>query len=396
MVGNYLPLLVLLIVLAAIFKDDFSFTLLYLFAGSFAVGTWWIRHSLASVRYQRDFTDRAFLGERIDVNLEVANSGLLPIPWVRIHEGLPVQLSGSQSYQQVTNLAPKSKRLFHYQVDARYRGYYPIGPIYFSSADIFGFFNSDFRREGDIDHLTVYPKIVPLTKVDLPSRAPLGNLRHHQPIFEDPTRVIGKRDYYAGDSLRRIDWKSTAMTGRMQVKIFEPSIALETVIFLNLNAQDYYYKSRNASTELAIVIAASLSNWIVEKQGSVGLYAHGSDPLDNRDNGQFITARSGSDQLMRILDMLARINVEDMEGFSDSLRDHRVNLPWGTTLTIISGDVDEQLLEQTYQARRGGLSVLLILAGIAKNAAEIKERAGYFGIPVVNIRREEDLDIWRG
>ncbi len=396
MLGSYLPLLVLLIALAAIFKDDFSFTVLYLLAGSFVLGNLWVRRSMAGIQYKRNFTKRAFLGESVDVELEVMNSSILPIPWVRIHEGLPVELSGPESYQQVTNLAPKSKKTFHYVVDARQRGYYPIGPIYFSSSDLLGFSSSDFRREGDSDFLTVYPKIIPFTKVSFPSRSPLGNLRYHQPIYEDPTRVIGKRDYVSGDSLRRIDWKTTATTGNMKVKVYEPSVALETVIFLNLNVKNYYYKSRIASTELAIVITASLANWVIEKRGSVGLHVHGLDPFESSQRAQFIPARQGRGHLMGILDVLARVKVEEREGFMDSLRDLRVSLPWGTTVTIISGDADDSLLEQAYQARQTGLSVFLILVGTVVNFAEIKFRAGFYGIPVINIYQEDDLDIWRG
>ena len=104
------------------------------------------------------------------------------------------------------------------------------------SGDVFGLTGGETRRLQS-DSLTVYPKIVPLTRVVLPTQSPMGTLRHHQPIFEDPSRIFGKREYVSGDSLRRVDWKSTASTGHLQVKLFEPSIALETVIFLDLPAR---------------------------------------------------------------------------------------------------------------------------------------------------------------
>jgi hypothetical protein len=63
----------------------------------------------------------------------------------------------------------------------------------------------------------------------------------------------------------------------LQVKQFEPSIALETFVVLNLNAEDYYYRSRIDSTELAIVIAASISNWIVGQKQWL-MMVNGRDP----------------------------------------------------------------------------------------------------------------------
>ena len=395
MATNYIPLLVVLLVVASFFRDDFSFTLLYLFAGAFAFGTWWSRRSLAAVKYTRAFTDRVFLDEDVVVKLEVCNSGWLPVPWLRIHEGLPVELSGPESFQRVTHLGPRQRKTFSYQVEGRRRGYYNIGPVFLSSSDILGLSTADLRRQGDTQHLTVYPKIIPITKISFPSQSPLGTLRHHQPIFEDPTRVMGKRPYIAGDSLRRVDWKSTAVTGEMQVKLFEPSIALETIIFLNLNADDYHYRTRIASTELAVVLAASVANWVTEKKQTVGLYANGNDPLGMDDSPRIIPARSGRGHLMRILDVLARIQVDDCPSFIEIIRNQRFFLPWGTTMTIITGTADDLLLEELYQARRSGLSVNLIMAGAVPAARAIMDRAGYFGIPVINIPRERDMDIWR-
>jgi len=395
MVSNYLPLLIVLIMVAAIFRDDFSFTLLYLFAGAYAVGTWWSRRGLAALAYKRHFTNRVFLGENVQIKLEIANTSWLPIPWFRVHEGLPVDLSGPESLQRIASLGPRDKTSIEYSVNARRRGYYSVGPIFLSSGDIFGLGTTDLRRRGEAEYLTVYPKIIPLTKIEFPSHSPLGTLRHHQPIFEDPTRVMGKRDYVAGDSLRRVDWKSTAMTGRMQVKLFEPSIALETVIFLNLNVEDYMLRRRYVSTELAVVVAASLANWVIGKQQTVGLHLHGKDPLNTADPPQFIPARAGRGHLMRILDVLARVQMGECPNFAESLRNRRVHLSWGTTLTVITGIADDPLLAELYQARRAGLNANLILAGPVPAVRDIQHRAGFYGISVVNIAQERDLDIWR-
>jgi uncharacterized protein (DUF58 family) len=395
LIGNYFPLLVFLILIAAIFRDDFSFTLLYLFAGAFAIGSWWSRRSLPAINFRRQYTKRVFLGEEVNVDLFINNSGWLPVPWVRFHEGLPVDLSGPESFQKVTSFSPREKKEYSYKIEARRRGYYPIGPIFFYSSDILGLSSSDLRREGGAEHLTVYPKIIPLTNIAFPSQSPMGTLRHHRPIFEDPTRVLGKRDYVAGDSLRRVDWKSTAVTGRMQVKLFEPSIALETVIYLNLNRDDYFYRTRIASTELAIVVASSMANWVVNKQQTVGLFVNGKDPLNPGEGSQYIPARSGKGNLMRILDILARIQVDERPNFAESFRHSRVHLPWGTTITIISGNADNALIQELFQARQVGLSVNLILAGMIPNAKDIQHQASFFGIPVLNIAKERDMDIWR-
>jgi uncharacterized protein (DUF58 family) len=304
-------------------------------------------------------------------------------------------LSGPESFQRVTSLGPHGEARLEYTLDARKRGYYSVGPIFISTGDILGL-GSSIRVEGGSENLTVYPKIVPLTSVSIPSSSPQGTLRHTQPIFEDPTRVMGKRDYVAGDSLRRVDWKSTAATGRMQVKIFEPSIALETVIFLNLRAEDYHYRMRIDSTELAIVIAASISNWVVSKGQSVGLSVNGVDPLMADKLPRFVPPRKGKGHLMRVLETLARVEVsENLLTLPQAIQNRRYHLSWGTTLIVITSQVEDDLLDELYQARRSGQNVVLVLAGYVVASQEIYHRASFYGIPVTLIANERDMDVWR-
>lgn len=400
MSGDYLPLLIFLIFVAAFLRDDFAFTLVYLLIGVFLLGSWWSRRAITGVTYKRTFYNHAFLGEQIKVELEINNTRWLPVPWLRIREGLPVQLSGPDSFNRVLTLTPRAREDFEYSLEARKRGYYPIGPLFISTGDLTGLGGGELKNEGETEHLTVYPKIVPLTQLKFPSRSPLGTLRHLQPIFEDPTRVMGKRDYVAGDSLRRVDWKSTATTGRMQVKIFEPSIALETVVFLDLDAPNYHYRSRIDATELAIVISASVSSWIVEKGQTIGLFTNGEDPLAIEGQAQFLPARRGKGHLMRVLETLARIQTIDSaalgrsENLAKQIQNQRVHLPWGTTLIVITGSVDDVLLDELHQARRAGQNAVIIISGRAVGVKEIQSRASYFGIPVIPISTEDELERW--
>src|SRR5262249_16103985 len=103
--------------------------------------------------------------------------------------------------------------------------------------------------------------------------------------------------------------KSSASVGQLQVKVFEPSIALETFLILNLNAEDYYYRSRIDSTELAIVIAASISNWIVGKKQLVGMFVNGRDPLTGDGKPQSVPAHKEKRHLIRLLETLARVEI---------------------------------------------------------------------------------------
>lgn len=393
MAGTFLPLLVVLVLIAAFMRGDFALTLIYLVVGALAAGVWWSRRALAQVEAKRRFSTHAFLGERIKINLHVQNKGWLPLPWLELRETLPVALVGPNSFQSVIHLGPHADANFEYSVEARKRGYYAIGPLSISTGDILGLSDS-LLVHSQAEALVIYPKIIPFTAIGIPSQSPQGTLRHTVPLFEDPTRVFGKRGYTSGDSLRRIDWKSSASSGRLQVKLFESSIALETCIVLNLNAEDYYYRSRIDSTELAIVIAASMSNWIVDKKQMVGMLANGRDPLMTDGKPQFIPPRKGKGHLMRVLETLARVEMTDHSALGPLLQEQRYQLAWGTTLIVISGRIDDEVLDELYQARRGGQNALLILAGGDAADEAARRRATVFGIPVFSIGSERDLKIW--
>jgi uncharacterized protein (DUF58 family) len=394
MVGAYLPLLILLIVLAAFLRDDFALTSIYLFVGAFAIGTWWSRRALVNIQAERRFSDHAFLGEQVRFSIRIRNKGWLPLPWLEVRDTLPVALAGPNVFRRAITLGPRGEAQYEYSLDARKRGYYPIGPMFLSSGDILGL-NAPARSEWSREFLTVYPNIIPLTSVSIPSHSPQGTLRHSQPVFEDPTRVFGKREYVAGDSLRRVDWKSTAVTGRLQVKQFEPSIALETLICLNLNAEDYHYHTRIDSTELAIVIAASLGNWVVAKGQTVGLKLNGVDPNADDRVPRYFPPRKGKMHLIRMLESLARVELAHDAPFAALIKQQRYHLAWGTTLLVITGEAGDDLLDELYQARRSGQNAVLILAGRGISTEESRYKAGFFGIPVVSILSEQDLDIWR-
>jgi hypothetical protein len=76
------------------------------------------------------------------------------------------------------------------------------------------------------------------------------------------------------------------------------------------------------------------------------------------------------------------------------IQQQRYQLPWGTTLIVITGGASDELLDELYQARRSGQNAVLILAGGNTSEAEDRRRAKAFGIPVFTIGTERDLNHW--
>jgi uncharacterized protein (DUF58 family) len=390
----FIAFLAFMIILASFSQDSFIFNVVYLFAGAYILGNWWNNRLLKSVTHQRIFTDHAFPGENVPIRIELENKSRLPAVWLQILELVPLEIASTHSIQKIVSFPGHAKIKIDYMLTPQRRGYYKVGPLRYSSGDLLGL-TSIKQIEGSPSYLTVYPKVYPFSFVKIPSRSPLGNLKHEQPIFEDPSRPIGKREYQSGDSLRRIDWKASASVGRLQVKQFEPSIALETVLFLNLNPEEYQLKTRFLATEIAISIAASLANWIISKKQTVGLVTNGTDVLDNNAPPQPLPPRKGRNHLMRLLETLARIHTSPMENCLSLFRRHRFGLNWGTTVIVLTGQVNEDLFNEFYAAKKTGLNIVIVLTGEVTGLQEMKRRAKYFKIPLYYFFDERDLLLWQ-
>lgn len=396
--GDYLFIfLIVLLLLAAVLSADFVFIVIYLLLGAYVFGQLWINRALRGLKIRRIYNSNAFLGEEVDVQIRLENRSWLPIPWLQMEESLPVQIAKPGTFRQVVSLAPREKGTLSYILNGHRRGYYVVGPLKISTGDILGIIDHQIKQLA-ASHLIVYPKIIPIRQLKLPSGSPLGTLRHHQPIFEDPSRVIGKRDYITGDSLRRVDWKSSAVVGKLQVKTYEPSIALETAIFLNLNTPEYPIRQRISSPELGIIVAASIANWVISHRQSVGLYTNGIDPLaepQGEHEMQVVPPRQGKGHLMRLLEYLARLEAGETISMVEMIRRQSVQLTWGTTLLLISGHMDEVLFDALFAAQRAGLQPAIILVGYPEYYQEHQRKAAVFGLPLTRIADESDLELWQ-
>jgi len=400
--GVLLPFLIALLVVALFSRVDLFFYLLYALFGIVVLGRLWAGRALKAVTIRRIHADRVFQGETVGVRLEVINSGWLPVLWMRLHDMVPATLGAPGLFRQVVSLAPHERLDLAYTLSANRRGYYQLGPLVAHSGDLLGSTTTQtdpLRKDGG-GFVIVYPRIVPLRDLGFPSQSPFGTLPSREQIFEDPTRIRGVRDYQRGDSLRRIDWKTSARTGTLQVKRYEPAIALETAIFLNLDGGDYPIAQRNTATELGIVVAASLAAHLVEKRQAVGLITNGRDPLaaDAPVPAPTLPLRKGRDHLMRLLDLLARVEVA-AEGkalpFLEAVSRESVGLPWGSTAVLITAQSGEGLFDSLLALRRRGLGVILVMTCPGRDLSLTIRRAEQIDVQAYCIESERDMDGWR-
>jgi uncharacterized protein (DUF58 family) len=392
---RFVPFLLILFAIAAFLRVDFFFTIVYLFFGVYLLSRLWARRMVERLEVNRRFVNHAFQGDQVPVDVMVRNTGWLPVPWLEMHEALPVQLIAPPFRREVISLEPHERRHLRYTLNCRRRGYYPVGPLTMQTGDLLGIERRSVAH-AEPSYLTVYPRVVPLHKLGLPTRSPLVALPASAHLFEDPARVMGVRDYQPGDSPRRIHWTATASAGRLLVKQYQPAIARETLICLDMDQNNYERGQRYTATELAIVIAASIASHVVTREDlPVGLTTEARDPMLNDQIQFFLPPRSERAHLMSLLEVLARIQVASEMPFVELLRRASVDLAWGATLTVITGGESEALFDTLVYLRRAGFAVALILVQSGRPSAELRKRADLLNLPIHRVWRELDLEMWQ-
>lgn len=418
-----LPFLILVLLFIALFlRIDFIYYIAYVCIGVYVWSQWVTPRAFGKLRLARHFQKNAFLGERVPVELVIANTSRLPIPWLHFVESVPIALRTSKPADQAVTFRPRETKIITYEIQAMRRGYYRVGPMLLMTGDLFGFTEKSARLAAD--YLTIYPRIIPLHRLGFTSRLPFGTLSSKQRLFEDPARPAGVRNFRSGDSLRHINWKVSARKEMLLVKTFQPAISLETMILLNLNAGDYHERNRYDGPEWGIVVAASLAAHLIHTRQSVGMAVCGIDPLDGRresspieetnfafdeESGRLlmqsgmkkqavlptVPPKSGREHLMKILELLARIEGDNDRHFQEWVPKACLNLNWGVTILAITPQGDEITCQVLHRLVRSGYNPILLVTESTMPFGSVQERARRLGFAAYQVAEQRDLNQWR-
>lgn len=401
--------LLAVIVVALAMRVYPAFSVIYFIAAVYILVRLWARRALHRLEVERQFADHAFFGDQVRVDLALRNAKLLPVVWLALREQLPAQFfAGPLRY--VTSLSGYERWRTSYVVDCQRRGYYPIGPLEIETGDLLGI--QPPRKVRLAAHpLIVYPRMLTLQSLGLPSKSPLAALAAPDPLFEDPVRITGVRDYQRGDSPRRIHWTATASAGRLLVKQIQPTMARETLICLNLRASDYDERLPFRATEFAITVAASLAQHMISAEGlAVGLGTEGWDMVDSAWLRWTLPPHHEQGHLMALLEVLARVRISPRHEldplaieeqhfasltFADQLRSQTLDLGWGSTVVVITGAETLDLLDALALLRRSGFAVVLMLVEPQRRGRQSGEQARMLNIPVHRLWEDPDLEAVR-
>ncbi|MGA2247617.1 MAG: DUF58 domain-containing protein [Verrucomicrobiota bacterium] len=389
--------IVVLLLVGLVFHLNLLVFAMYVLGGVLLLGRFLSRTWTENLAARRAGVNRVCeIGDSIQMNVELENQGRLSVPWVLLEDSIPdrrghparprVQVEGP--WVTLTRLKPGEKEtVLDYDVKFFQRGYYQFGPLLVETGDVFGL-HRRYRLLTEPQFVLVLPKVLPLQGYNLASRRPMGEIRVAHRLFEDPTRLAGVRLFQQGDPLNRVHWRATARTGMLHSRVYENSRVAGATLLLDFHQTSYPGVIGENSAELAIMTVAALANAVFLQGQQIGLITNGRDAADrireegwqgeflNRTLAQkkaatasentrlrpvIVPTRRSSDNFLRILETLARLEPTDGLEFSGLIREAAVQIPRDATAVAVFSQVTPEAALSLGELVRQGFLVTAIV-----------------------------------
>ncbi|HPK02910.1 MAG TPA: DUF58 domain-containing protein [Candidatus Sumerlaeota bacterium] len=415
---------------------------------SWIMTTIWIR----PLRVERELSaDVVRIGEPVAVTAKIQNRSPWPILWLYAEETLPRAIPREGTWRRLMFIPPGRSFHLSYKLTPNRRGCHPIGPLVLESGDVFGLFKRariDRRR----DWITCLPNYYAIDDFQVGRRRQLGDLRAIRSILDDPSRVQGIREYRRGDPMKIIHWKSTARTGRLCSKVFEPVTDAGATVILDFHQDSWLAiegafdrrpparpmrwgiipaarrldkgpgrpatKAEQPPEETAVEVVCTTCRYIADAGWRLGFFCNGRDPLGlpgvsiaqaratdslraaqqaarrRRDDDRLepirIPPQRGPEQFALIHEQLGRIELSDGLRIEDLLLLELPHIDRTQALVVVTGHVTDDFIRGMLRVRASGYRLLVFVVRDNRGHDHAFEHLAPAGIELY--RMDED---WR-
>lgn len=329
--------------------------------------------------------DRVTAGEPVHASIHITASWP-PLPWLQVTDGSPVW---PRAPRYLTSLGPRRRATCSEPLRPGKRGIYPLGPVTVAWGDPFGLFETQATLQPPPAALVVYPRVVTLLHLPLPLPQPFGVRRPRPEAFEDLTSPSDQRPYRAGDSLRRVNWKTTARVGELYTREYDYTASADVHIVLDLAAASFDRAVTGvANDEPAAELAAAVAEYGLRSGFGVSLTTYGPDR-------RHVPLRHGRQQLQPFLDLLAAAAATATIPPADVVRLEQQQFGAGAVAVIISPDTSPefaQALIELRQQRRLRMLVLTVRPEGSRADERWRQRLSLHGIRCLSVSGPEELN----
>jgi uncharacterized protein (DUF58 family) len=336
------------------------------------------------------------VGASFEEEFTVSSRSRVPAPLVEVREF--TDLPGYEN-AAAFGLSSRGRQAWRTRVTCRRRGRFTLGALDLKVADPLGFFPVG-RRLGAPREIIVYPATLELPFFQALPRLEPGADRRRWLASETGPGASRVREYSSGDSLRHIHWPTTAHTGELMVKEFDPdrsgySFKNMWIVLEMGPSTEGPGGGEDAAGECGVTIAASVAKRYLESGKHVGMIAAG-------DPEYVFTPGSGEPQLERMLGALALLKAGGGRAASDVLTDEAERFDEGSALVVIMPSDSPDIISPLRRAADRGALVSVVLLDSASfagpaaagmtGAARAARSLAAGGLQVYIVRRGDRLE----
>jgi uncharacterized protein (DUF58 family) len=350
----------------------------------------WSRWSIRGITVKASKSaGRRYAGDSFEEGFIVSNNSRMPLALVEVQEDtdLPGYLNKASF-----NLA--SHGSYRWQTRARClrRGRYRVGVLNVKVTDPLGLFPT-LEQLGDLQDVVVYPVPLELPYFQVIPRQEQGQNLRRWFASENGPSASRVREYVSGDSLRRIHWQTTAHTGRLVVKEFDPDrlrFAFKEIWFVpDMAVATRAGEGDQSTEEYSVTITASLAKKYIDGEKRVGLIASGEQP-------HICLAGSGNRQLQSILRALALTKADGKVPIDDLLTFQSERFAAGSVVVIIMPSDNGNIAPALRNAINRGVTIIVVLLdslsfGGQTAAADTARNLTSAGFHVYVVRRGQEI-----
>lgn len=327
------------------------------------------------------------VGERFEVEFNFVNNGRLPTALIEVQEE-----NDFPGYQNTINFHLPAQGSYDWRSEGicRRRGIYDMGNFVVKITDPLGFFSVK-EHIANSKSFIVFPTTIDLPFFQALPRQEPGLSKRRWFTSESGTNAARVRDYINGDNFRNIHWHTTAHTGNLMVKEFDPDFVnyayKDIWIVMDMHSTSHCGKGNETTEEYAVTIVASLAKKYIDNGKKVGLMASG-------DRSFLFLPETGDEHREELLRALAMIDATSRLSLDALLASQEERFEPGAAIVVITPSADV-LAPLRRIVNRGTMVTAILLDAVSfggkVNASETARGLTASGIHVYIVRQGAEM-----
>ncbi len=207
------------------------------------------------------------VGDVMEERFALWNTSSWPVLWAELRDESDVPGYNASTVRAVDG---NNEMIWTHSGTASRRGEFHLGPWSVETGDPLGVLTVRLSF-AQVRPLLVYPPLTDLPFPPLPRGASPGASRIRQAAPLPTTNAGQVRAYERGDPFRHIHWPTTARHDELMVKMFDQEASADVWLMMDTDPAAQFGQGDSATEEVAVLIAASLADYMLREGRAVGL-----------------------------------------------------------------------------------------------------------------------------